>query len=461
MSVVFQQGQVLGRNDLDIFLTNSSGNPTNVYYISYSIYYVDPSTDQEVRIGAENRIPVNPEVGEYYASLMVPANATPGDYRIRWHIQEQSTSLLEGAVQEFGLVTQQQEISVSPYSDCVQDLIHKMRVLTRDNNPDRNYRFNPPQGEGSIGCYNQVFGYIWTDEEFYEYLEIALWKWNIHPPSTEHLRSVDMLCAKNPSWKAALLWGALVNAAQALVYNWIAEEFSVAPDTKLTVVLEDGQSVDLTIEELYGIVKSDELKSKIKSSFVNGALKVKSVNPNTSEISDMVVSDVMQHHTGDKPSVLIETSFGSVHTTGDHSVFKLVENNIQAIRADSLQTGDTIVCVMGGELVTPTVTVTEKPPLVLSYDLCVPSNENFVLSNGILAHNSYSIGGISLDIEKSSKYEGMKANAEDQWDKLTEAKSRTVKYMRGLKQSKFGVGVRSSFGPAVGRGILSPRAYVS
>ena len=33
MSVVFQQGQVLGRGDLDIFLTNSSSNPTNVYYI--------------------------------------------------------------------------------------------------------------------------------------------------------------------------------------------------------------------------------------------------------------------------------------------------------------------------------------------------------------------------------------------------------------------------------------------
>jgi len=299
MSVVFQQGQVLGRNDLDIFLTNSSGNPTNVYYISYSIYYVDPSTDQEVRIGPDNRIPMNPEVGEYYASLMVPANATPGDYRIRWHIKELSTSLLEGAVQEFGIVTQQQDISVSPYSDCVQDLIHKMRVLTRDNNPDRNYRFNPPEGEGTIGCYNQVFGYIWTDEEFYEYLEIALWKWNIHPPSTEHLTSIDRLCSQNPSWKAALLWGALVNAAQALVYNWIANEFD------------------------------------------------------------------------------------------------------------------------------------------------------------------YSIGGISLNIEKSSKYEGMKSNAEDQWDKLTEAKSRTVKYMRGLKQSKYGVGIRSSFGPYVGRGVLSPRAYVS
>ena len=132
-----------------------------------------------------------------------------------------------------------------------------------------------------MGCYNQVFGYIWTDEEFAEYLEMALWKWNMHPPSTEQLKTVEMLCQQKPSWKAALLWGSLVTAAQALVYNWIANEFD------------------------------------------------------------------------------------------------------------------------------------------------------------------YSIGGISLNIEKSSKYEGMKQNAEEQWDKLTEAKSRTEKYMRGLAQPRFGRGVRS------------------
>ena len=83
-----------------------------------------------------------------------------------------------------------------------------------------------------------------------------------------------------------------------------------------------------------------------------------------------------------------------------------------------------------------------------------------MLSNGILAHNSYSIGGISLDIEKSSKYESLKSNAEGQFDKATEAKARTVKFIRGLQQPKYGVGIRSSFGPAVGRGVLSPRSFL-
>ncbi len=298
MAVVFTQGQVLGRNDLDIYLSNADGNPTNAFSISYAIYYVDPTTTAEVLIGAASRTPVNPTVGEYYASLQVPSSAAPGDYRIRWRFRETATTAEEGAVQEFGVVSSAVETEANDYSDCVTDLIRKMRFLTRDNNPDRNYRFMPPEGEGTVGCYNQVFGYIWTDEEFYEYLEIALWKWNMHPPSTEEIKTIDMLCQQKPSWKAALLWGALVNAAQALVYNWIANEFD------------------------------------------------------------------------------------------------------------------------------------------------------------------YSIGGISLSVEKSGKYEGMKQNAEDQWDKLTEAKSRTVHYMRGLAQPRFGRGVRSAFGPYVGRGVLSPRSFV-
>lgn len=298
MSTTFDQGQTLERGDLDIFLTDGDGNPTNAYSISYSVYYVDPATGLEVLIGPEGRTPVNPDVGEYYASLLIPSNASAGCYRIRWLFKETASSSQEGVVQEFGVVAESSLAPTSAYSVCVTNLIHKMRTLTRDNNPDKNYKFRPPEGEGTVGCYNQVFGYIWTDEEFAEYLEIALWKWNLHPPNTDQYRTIDVVCTQKPSWQASLLWGALVNAAQALAYNWSSDEFS------------------------------------------------------------------------------------------------------------------------------------------------------------------YSIGGISLDIEKSSKYMDLKRNAEEQWDKMTEAKARTEKYVRGLSQPRFGRGVRSSFGPQVGRGVLSPRSFV-
>lgn len=300
MSVCFNQGAEVSRGDLDVFLISpDSGNPVNAYEIFYAIYCVDAGTGQEILIGSDARTPVNPRVGEYYAALQIPPNAAIGDYVIRWNFRRNAGSPLEGAVMEFCVVGDSVQTSASSsMSPCEQLLVNRLRFLLRDRNPDRNYRFRPPEGEGEVGCYNQVFGYIWEDDELLEYLKIALDKWNAHPPETEELSTIETLCQRKPAWKAALLWGALVNAAQALAYNWVADEFD------------------------------------------------------------------------------------------------------------------------------------------------------------------YSIGGISLNIDKSSKYMDLKRNAEEQWDKLTEAKSRTTKYFAGLQQPRFGRGVRSAFGPHVGRGVLSPRNFV-
>ena len=48
MAVVFKRNQILGRGDLDIFLTNSAGNVSNAAEITYALYFVDvgpPETD--------------------------------------------------------------------------------------------------------------------------------------------------------------------------------------------------------------------------------------------------------------------------------------------------------------------------------------------------------------------------------------------------------------------------------
>src|SRR3989344_231536 len=298
MGTVFEKGATLVRGDLDIFITDSDGNPVNAYSIVFALYFVDPTTGSEVLIGPSDRTPVNPDVGEYYASLMIPTNASAGGYRIRWVFQETATSGQEGAVQEFGVIGDEADATTDVYTECVTDLISKLRTMARDNNPQRNYHFRPPEGEGTVSCYNQVLGFIWEDSELAEYLEIALWKWNTLPPNSDKYRTIDMLCQQKPSWKAALLWGALVNAAQALAYGWVADEFD------------------------------------------------------------------------------------------------------------------------------------------------------------------YSIGGISLSIEKSSKYMDLKRNAEEQWDKLGEAKKATSLFMRGLSQSKYGRGVKGSLGPSLGKGQLGPRSFL-
>ncbi|MFA6235096.1 MAG: Hint domain-containing protein [Bacteroidota bacterium] len=167
------------------------------------------------------------------------------------------------------------------------------------NSPDKFYHFRPPEYEGEIGHYNQIFGQIWEDAELYEYLVSALDWFNMFPPFTGNMiTTIDQLVVDRPSWRTAIIWNAISQACFALMANWVVDEFT------------------------------------------------------------------------------------------------------------------------------------------------------------------YSIGGISLDIEKSSKYQKMKDSADTQFDKATEAKVRTCKWMRGLSQPRYGQGVRSSFGPYTARGILSPRGFM-
>jgi len=85
---------------------------------------------------------------------------------------------------------------------------------------------------------------------------------------------------------------------------------------------------------------------------------------------------------------------------------------------------------------------------------------NAVRINWIADEFDYSIGGISLSIDKASKYEGAASSASEQFDKQIEKAKATVNIVRGLQQPKYGTGIRSSFGPYVGRGVLSPRKFV-
>ena len=302
MSVCFNVGDELGRNDLNIFLVNDLGVPVQASSISYSLFFVDKKNGEpgvEVLVGPSMRQPVNPSVGEYYAAIQVPPGAQLGDYRIRWTFTRANDTEEQTVVQEFGVVNSEgQGAGQRLYSQCERDLIDKLRIMLRDNNPDRNYRFCPPEQETQIKKFNRVFGYVWEDYELLCYLELALDYWNMFPPETESIANLNILCRVKPVWRTAILWGAMAHAMAALSINWIKDEFD------------------------------------------------------------------------------------------------------------------------------------------------------------------YSIGGISLSIDKSSKYQGMKDNAEQQFQTATEAKSRTVKFIRGLKQPKFGFGVRSSFGPNVGRGVLSPRSFV-
>lgn len=298
MAVTFKPGQTLTRGDLDLYLTDTDETATNAAEITYALYYVDMDpTEVEVLIGLAQRVPVNPAVGEYYAALMVPPTAVAGTYRIRWTFKQFVNSTQQQVVQEFDVVVPS-DLTMTTYTISQTAMMRSLRMQLRDQNPDKFYHFRPPEHEGRLGKYDRVFGQIWEDAELLEYLERALDWFNMFPPMTPGITSLDLLLQQVPHMRTAVMWQAVVHACFALNANWVADEFD------------------------------------------------------------------------------------------------------------------------------------------------------------------YSIGGVSLSLERSSKYEALKSSADQQFDKAIEAKQRTFKYIRGLQQPRFGIGVRSAFGPAVGRGVLSPRSFM-
>jgi hypothetical protein len=121
------------------------------------------------------------------------------------------------------------------------------------NSPDKFYHFRPPEHEGNIGQYNRVFGQIWADDELLEYLERSLDWFNMFPPLTQKINSIDLLIQQMPVWRTAILWGAISHACFSLAINWVADEFSLEGQTLTRVYLPDGRAVDVPIGELYAI----------------------------------------------------------------------------------------------------------------------------------------------------------------------------------------------------------------
>ena len=249
MGTLFLRGQQLGRKDLNVFLTNSSGHPVNAAEINYALY--DNTTGLEVLVGPQRRIPVNASVGEYFANIVVPLDANIGSYRARWTIREMLGGPIQTALQEFE-VQDRETSQPNSFTDIERDLIRRMRTQLRDNNPDKNYKFRPPAHEGTVDQFSRVFGYIWEDQELFDCLEEGMDMIIAAPPRT-WFENVDHMMMFKREWRSLLITAAMQWAVQMLQSNWIADEFSIAPETEVRVILPDGREVDVSIAELYDI----------------------------------------------------------------------------------------------------------------------------------------------------------------------------------------------------------------
>ena len=165
MAVAFHKGYTLTSNDLKISIRDMTGTLVDPYYIRYSLY--DVTTGVEILIGDAERVPATTGTGQYYSNATVPLDANIGDWVIRWNFRESVTSPLIEAVQEFNVVGDNVVVSVTGNSD-VDNLIRRLRILLRDNNPDRNYSL---EGNSLINIMiNKNIKSI-TLEEFWEVIE--------------------------------------------------------------------------------------------------------------------------------------------------------------------------------------------------------------------------------------------------------------------------------------------------
>ena len=134
MATEMHPGSTLGRGDLNIFIVDSLNNPANAAEITYALYYYDTSgmTPVEVLIGNPARIPINPQIGEYYAAIQIPPLAVPGEYHLRWSFRQYVSSAVQQVVQVFNVVTTGTTIGAVGYTAQVQQFINKLRLHLRD-----------------------------------------------------------------------------------------------------------------------------------------------------------------------------------------------------------------------------------------------------------------------------------------------------------------------------------------
>jgi hypothetical protein len=320
-----------------------------------------------------------------------------------------------------------------------------------------------------------------------EYIYMAIDDFNTRPPVTGII--LDDLFASMGRWKTAILLRSAAFACFAIAMNWIADEFSIGEEEKLKIRVEGKNETCITIGELFALLYEESIKKgrklarkgmkklgvdnfpqetvtperldseSLKDAYKNKKLLIQSMN-NDGSITWSPIEKVMRHDYPSKKILRISTDQGPfVVVTEDHSLFSW--DTKAAIKASEIYPGYPLIGVIGEELRPMIATKIEfLNPRQYMYDLSIPYNENFFLESGLLAHNSYSISGVSLDIEKSSKYQSMKDEYISEYDKVLEAAKRSIKIIVGLRQFRYGIGITSALGPLSRPGIQSRRNFI-
>lgn len=226
MAIELFQGESSSPRDLVIKFSRTEGGKkvfTDPYSVTYTI--IDSTTGQDLAIGRPFKLPVKVDTGVLYAPWTVPLDEPAGAHRVRWTFKETAASGTQAVFTDFD-VRAIQRCEAPEFGDCMNELIRQLRMLLRDDNPDRDYHFQPPTAEKEIAGFTQIRGFRWPDDHIAEFILLGLDEVNggAQPPTDFEM---EELCS-NPQvrrWKPLVFMFARAHAFESLASLWVNEEF--------------------------------------------------------------------------------------------------------------------------------------------------------------------------------------------------------------------------------------------
>lgn len=447
MGVAFFKGKQLGPDDLDICLTNSSGTPTNAAEISYSLH--DVTTGAEVLLGAPRRSPANPETGKYYASLIIPLDANIGLYRVRWTFRETAGGPVHQAVQEFEVIDK--EVQAPGLSSCSVDMVRRLRIMLRDNCVGGEELVElDVDGEIMLVSMQDLWSLSQGD------MQIPLQGGKIRVRSLSPKGDVEWKFVEQVHrfdvrpesiWELVTEWGTAVVTGGHRVY--ISATDAVDAETlkagDRVMALEGGQAVLVPLTSVRQVEDRTYMYDLTVADNHNLFLHRSRIVAHNSPDRNYHFRPPAHEATINQYNQV----FGYVWE--DYELAEFIERAVDMIAAAPPRTPfGSCDALVGCKPEWRTLMLTGAAYYALMA----------LQINWIVDEFSYSIGGVSLDVEKSSKYESAAGQFKDTFsDQLEKAKA-TVKIVSGLQQPRYGIGIRSSFGPYAGRGQITPAKWV-
>lgn len=212
--------------DFEVAFYTDNAIPVDPEAVVFTVFDLTSSPPDRIPVGVPAQPAIRTCAGRYYARFEIGSRFALGSYEVVYNYAIRDNA---GNLQSLALTLPFEVVDVYPQTlpDAALVLIHKLRVVLRDSDPDSYYKFAPPLKTGEIKGFTKETGYIWKDDELNIFLEIA----------TNELRATPFgsVVGIYPSgiqqrFEPAIIMLAAFYAAYSESIRWISEHFEYTID---------------------------------------------------------------------------------------------------------------------------------------------------------------------------------------------------------------------------------------